>query len=118
MDFYKLLSNLGILVSAAGIFGFCWQCYVYFKWGSWMELPLIIVPQILGWGWIDNPKSWFGAHKIIVSVLNAVSVPVFLLIAGWAINWSADEKVSNLEQIARRKESLEKIEKKKAELQN
>lgn len=79
---YNFFITLSVLLCLTGIGLFCFQSYLFLKYGKWVDLPLTMIPQLLGNVWIDLPDNWLGLHKIIRAVLDFFSVPFVFTFGG------------------------------------
>jgi len=82
----KIANVLGILLIIAGFIVIGFQVIAYLLYGDWIELPLLFLASFgpdSFVGWIANPTSWIGLHKIIFWVLDFTPISVLLILIGW-----------------------------------
>lgn len=80
-----IINAIGVLCVFSGMAILCFQVFVYLKDGEWIEFPLSILFAFGPEGflmWLNNPRSWFGLHKIINGVLEVMPLSLFFMIVG------------------------------------
>lgn len=93
----SILSVGGIVVFLSGLGIFGWQIYGWLKYGTWVELPLILGVQYIPEGyaiksWFNHPDSWLGLHRLLVWALETTPITVVLILGGlyFALRMSED----------------------------
>lgn len=75
---------IGLLVALAGLVVLGLQIFGYLKTGNWQPVSTLGVMSPY-WPWLDQPRTWFGLHKIIRDMLALMPFSIALVALGWLI---------------------------------
>ena len=75
----RLISIFVLLLGGYAILG--WQIYEYLRFDTWPAVSVLTALKLMGISWATNPMDWAGLHRI----LNAISLPLMMILFGWII---------------------------------
>ena len=90
-------SDISVAFSVLCIFGaagiFCYQVYVFLRFGYWQPISVVTALARLGLKWALMPEQWIGLHKVLDIVPLSLALFVSAFIPIW-ISPSVEKKKS------------------------
>jgi hypothetical protein len=81
----KIANWVGGILLLAGFALLGVQVFLYLLNEEWVEMPLLYLASYGSTefsSWLDSPTSWLTLHQIVYGILNFISLPFALILAG------------------------------------